>query len=244
MREGKKGIAVLLFAIVGFSQSGCLIGLVGLGMAPLVGGRSPDSERAAFYTPTVRLSESPKTIEANVKLEPFINRIPITDSKSKRGDHEIPGPGSMEGELTELVRQAILADFRTNLVFANVRIHEDHPELVIRGLIQQFAEYHTRPWYGKIPLVGNLVGAGEQVEGGVELLLTVSTPTGEPIGTYQGQSTFPDANTTDSDKEKKRRPQPPGERLNRAFSEAVHQIRQQMLADQKLVNGEWRKKDN
>jgi hypothetical protein len=241
MREGKKGIAVLLFAIVGFSQSGCLIAMALLEGTRSVGGRGPGSETHAPFTPTVKLPESPKTIEARVKLEAFATRIPVSNPDLKRGRDEVTH--SMEGEqLTKLVQQAILADFRTNSVFSNVRVDEEQPELLIRGVIHEFAEHHTQPWYGRIPLVGNLIGAGEQVEGGVKLDLILSTPRGELIGTYQGQSVYRQANDTDSDKEKERRLVPPGDRLNRAFSEAVRQIRSQMLADQKLVSGEWRKK--
>jgi hypothetical protein len=242
MRRGKKGIAVLLFAIVGFSQSGCLIAMALLGGGTrLVGGRGPGSETRAPFTPTVKLPESPKTIEAKARLEPFVSRIPVADRDLNRADDEVTD--SMAGEqLTKLVQQAILADFRSNLVFADVRVQEERPELLIRGVIHEFAERHTRPWYGKLPVVGNLIGAGEQVEGGVELDLILSKPTGELIGTYRGRSIFRQANDADSEKEKAGRLLAPGERLNRAFSEAVHQIRQQMLADQRLVDGDWRKK--
>jgi hypothetical protein len=242
MREGKKGIAVLLFVTVGFTQSGCLIAMALLGGTRSVGGRGPGSETHAPFTPTVKLPESPKTIEAKARLEPFVSRIPVSDRDLNRADDELMDSMADE-QLTKLVQQAILADFRTNLVFANVRVDEEQPELLIRGVIHEFAEHHTRPWYGKIPLVGNLIGAGEQVEGGVKLDLILTTPSGELIGAYQGQSIYRQANDADSDKEKERRLVPPGDRLNRAFSEAVRQIRSQMLADQKLVSGEWRKKD-
>jgi hypothetical protein len=242
VKRGRKGLAVLLFVTVAFSQSGCLIAMALLGGTQLVGGRVPGSETRASFTPTVKLPKSPKTIEAKAKLEPFVNRIPVADRDLNRADDEVTH--SMEGEqLTKLVQQAILADFRTNLVFADMQVHEEQPDLLIRGVIHEFAEHHTRPWYGRIPLVGNLIGAGEQVEGGVKLDLILSTPSGELIGTYQGQSVYRQANDTDSDKEKERRLVAPGDRLNRAFSEAVRQIRSQMLADQKLVSGEWRKKD-
>jgi hypothetical protein len=240
VKRGRKVLAVLLFVTVAFSQSSCLIAMALLGGTRSVGGRGPGSEIRAPFTPTVKLRESPKTIEAKARLEPFVSRIPVADRDLNRADDELTD--SMGDELTKLVQQAILADFRTNLVFANVRVDEEQPELLIRGVIHEFAEHHTRPWYGRIPLVGNLIGAGEQVEGGVKLDLILSTPSGELIGTYQGQSVYRQANDTDSDKEKERRLVPAGDRLNRAFSEAVRQIRSQMLADQKLVSGEWRKK--
>jgi hypothetical protein len=236
VRLGRTGLVVSLLVGLTFTLSGCMIGMVVRGLA---GGQNSGSEAATSYTPTVKLPESPKTIEAKVKLEPFANRIPIPGQDVKRGGYEVTSSGSMEGELTELVRQAILADFRINLVFSTVRIYEERPDLVIRGDIYQFAEYHSRPWYAKIPLVGRFASRGDQIEGGVKLTLVVSTPGGYPIGTYEGRAVFPGENETESDQGKKRRA--PGEHLNRAFSEAVRQIRQQILADQGLTDGRWRR---
>ena len=79
-------------------------------------GRGSGSETQVLYTPTLKLSESPKTIEAKARLEPFVSEIPPPDADSKRGDREVTSAGSMDGDLAEQIRHAILIDFRVNSV--------------------------------------------------------------------------------------------------------------------------------
>jgi hypothetical protein len=209
-----------------------------VGLVKPGGGRGQGSDASISYTPTVKLPESPRTIHAKVQLEPFISRLPPLGPAAQRGDQEVPSAGVIDRDLPDAICQAILTDFRVNLVFSSVRVHEEQPDLLIRGLIHQFAEHRSRPWYAKIPRLGDFLSQGDQVEGGAHLELLVSTPGGHRIGTYHGRSVFPDPNKTESDKEKRRRPR--GEQLNRAFSESVRQIREQMLADQDLIGGQWR----
>jgi hypothetical protein len=120
-------------------------------------------------------------------------------------------------------------------VFTSVRIHQEQPELLIEGVIYQFAESRSRPWYARLPLIGRLPPARERVEGGVRLQLTVSTPPGRVVGTYHGHSIFPDPA-----KPSEREERPPGTHLDRAFTKVVRQIRDQMLADPQLMGGGWR----
>jgi hypothetical protein len=208
--------------------------------APMLLGRSKgsDAESLAPYMPTIRLSESPKTIEARVQLEPTLSRIPPFDLESKRGDMEVTTSGLMDGELTDLIRQALLSEFRTNLLFSSVRLHDEHPDLLVQCVIYQFAEYRSRPWYAKLPMVGSLLNPNEQIEGGVNIELIVSAPTGYYVGAYEGRSLFPDLKWPTSEKDKIQRA--PGYQLNRAFTEAMRQIRDRMLADPELITGKWR----
>ena len=229
-------ILSLLLAGVALMNGGCLMGLALLGGDRGLGGAS--SGNNSLYTPTIRLPESPKTIEAKARVEPFINKMPAHDAGSKRSTQDVTSPESMEGELLELIRDAIGTDLRLNLVFSSVRIHLDQPELLIRGVIYEFGESRSRPWWARVPLLGLLPAARERVEGGVKLDLVVSTPTGHVVGTYQGRSVFPDP--TDAVPAPKENQRPRGTYLNRAFTEAMRQIREQMLADPLLISGQWR----
>jgi hypothetical protein len=229
-----KGWFTVLLASIVLTNAGCLLGIP-LGGGALMGlGRGAGFETQMLYTPTLKLPESPKTIEAKAQLEPLVSKIPAPEAGSKRGDREVTSAGSMDGDLAELIRHAILTDFRVNSVFRSVRIYEDQPDVLIRGVIHQFAEHRLQPWYAHIPLVRVFLGTREQVEGGVHLELMVSTSTGHLVGTYQGRSMFPDANPSGTEQE--RRPRPPGVQLNRAFTEVVRQIREQMLADRELMS--------
>jgi hypothetical protein len=235
MMHVKKGMVAFLIVSVALTHSGCML----VALPRLLADRTSRSETPTSYTPSIKLLESTKTIDGKVRLDPFVSRIPTLDEDKRDGQGVISlgSFGSVEGNLTELVHQAILMDFRVNLVFASIRAHEAQPDLVIRGFIYQFDEHHSRPWYARIPLVGNLLSSGDHVEGGVNLDLVVSTPHGRLIGIYQGRSTFPDTGRKEADQKKKRSSF--GEHLNRAFTEAVRQIREQMLADQELMSGQW-----
>ena len=211
-----------------------------MGLVRLVTGGHEGGADASItaYVPTIKLTESPQTIEARAQLGPFENHIPPADSETARGDQEVT-KSVMEGELIDLVRQAILTDFRSNAVYSSVRLHEEHPDLAIQGNIYQFSEYRSKPWYAKIPLIGRLFSNSERVEGGVSLDVMVSTPDGLLVGIYSGESRFP-VETSPSQSPPKNR-QAPGLQLNRAFTEAMRQIRAKMLADEQLGNGGWRR---
>jgi hypothetical protein len=111
-----KGWFTFLLASVVLTNAGCLLGIP-LGGGALMGlGRGTGSGTQMLYTPTLKLSESPKTIEAKARLEPFVSEIPPPDADSKRGDRELTSAGSMEGDLADQIRHAILIDFRVNAV--------------------------------------------------------------------------------------------------------------------------------
>lgn len=229
----------ILLMLTLLSQQGCVGAVIApaMGLVRLVTGGHEGREDATAYVPAIKLTESPKTIEAHAQMGPFENMIPAANAETARGDLEVT-KSVMEGELTELVQQAVLTDFRINSVYSRVRLHDEHPDLMIRGNIYQFSEYRSKPWYAKIPLIGRLFRDSERIEGGVLLDVLVSTPDGLLVGIYSGQSRFPvEASSSQSPPKTQRAP---GQQLNRAFSEAIRQIRAKMLADKELVNGTWR----
>jgi hypothetical protein len=180
----------LLLVILATTSSACMAGIGGMGLRTVMGGGTrPSAETLAPYSPTLTLPESARTIEARIPVDSFVSRLPADATDAKRRDDVT---ASVDGHLPELIRQAIARDLRGNLVFSDVRIHQEHPDLVLRGVIYQFAEYRSTPWYARLPLVEPLTGASERVEGGVRLELTLSTPDGRFVKVYQGQSVFPD----------------------------------------------------
>jgi hypothetical protein len=118
-----KGCSTLLLASLTLTNAGCILGIpVGI----LTGlGRGEGSEPQILFTPTLKLPESPKTIEAEVQFEPFVSKIPSPNADAKWGAQEVTSAGSMDGDLAELIRQALLTDFRVNLVVQSVRMYED-----------------------------------------------------------------------------------------------------------------------
>ncbi|TKB67086.1 MAG: hypothetical protein E8D47_04645 [Nitrospira sp.] len=226
---------ILLFLVLLLSQQGCVGAVIGPAMGLMRLAMGGDASGTA-YVPTITLAESPRTIEAHARLGSFETNIPQANPETARRDQEVT-QSMMEGDLADLVRQAVLADFRMNLVYSNIRLHEKHPDLVIQGHIYQFSEYRSKPWYAKTPLIGRLFSDTERIEGGVSLDLMVMTPDGVLIGMYTGQSRFPTEVSPTQSLPKNQRT--PGQSLNRAFTEAVRQIRAQMLADEQLSTRTW-----
>lgn len=230
---------VLLLIVISLVQTGCVGAAIGGSMAVIrlatggFGGK--DTGQGIAYRPALQLTESPHTIEARVRFEPLVNLIRV-DLDKVRDDQELT-QSALDGELTELVQQAILADFRTNFVYASIRLSEPNPELVIRGVLSQFSEYRSRSWYAKIPILGQLFS--DRVEGGAAIDLRVLTPEGELIGLYSGESRF--SSEESSWEALPRNQRVSGKPLNRAFTETMRQIRAKMLADDQLMTSSWRK---
>jgi hypothetical protein len=235
---GKHCLPIVLLLLTALSQQGCIGAGVGLMRLATGGHERKGDAPATSYTPTIKLTESVRTIEAHAQLGPFENSIPPANPEMQRGDQEVT-KSMMEGDLTDLVQQAVLADFRANSVYSSIRLHDEHHDLTLRGNIYQFSEYRSRLWYAKIPLLGRLFSDNERIEGGVSLDVMVSTPDGLLVGIYSGQSRFPVEASSSQFSPKNQRA--PGQQLNRAFTEAMRQIRAKMLADEQLGNGGWRR---
>jgi hypothetical protein len=140
-------------------------------------------------------------------------------------------PGTLEGELAADVTDAVLTDFNNNQVFESVKKRfEKEPDLVMKGTIHRFyGKFGTTPvfwltipidtiWLFGVPIMGD--------DGLVDLEVSIARPDGTVLGTYHGQSKFSKYYNMY---------QNAGlalpTRLNKAFSEAIAQIREQILRD-------------
>lgn len=201
-------------------------------------------QACSHYVPAVTLEESPETIPARVQLQPLVDastaesqHLPQAGSS---GDGAITDPAYLDEPLAELVTKAILKDFRTNGVFDAIGRNTSYPDLVLQGEIHRFQERVRSPRWLAIPVVNLLIMLfATPVEShavDVDLELVLAYPDGTPLGQYRGQSQFTqkisvyDPEVWNAE----------GHRLNLAFTEAVRQIREQMLADEKLMKAAWR----
>ena len=79
-----------------------------------------------------------------------------------------------------------------------------------------------------VAIIAQLLRMKTHVSSGeADLTIFVLKPTGEVLGTYSGKSTFKETFNPTNDV-------PPGARLNRALSEAVHQIQNEISHDVEL----------
>ena len=183
------------------------------------------------YKPSLSLGPSLATIDRRVQIETFRDESPPGDRGKKVAGTSATEPGTLAGELSNEVTNAVLTDFHNNAVFKDVRRRLDAPDLVMRGTIRRFYA-HAGPtplmwatipidiiWFFGLPVQGD--------KGEVDLYVSLHRPDQSLVAEYHGRSEFSKWYTIYSN---------PvlgiGTRLNKAFDDAVDQIRRQMIADQ------------
>lgn len=182
------------------------------------------------YKPALSLGPSPVKIPAKIRVETFVDRSPAEDKTKRAGGSSATEPDSMAGDLGTEVTNAVIADFLANGVFAEVGRHVERPDAVMTGEIKRFygraglnaAGWITLPispiWLLGIPM--------QSSEGEVDLFVTIRRLDGTPLGTYSGRSQFSDWYTMYNQSV-----WGVGTALNKAFTEAMQQIRNRILAD-------------
>jgi hypothetical protein len=111
----------LLLVILATTSSACMAGIGGMGLRTVMGGTRPSAETLAPYSPTLTLPESARTIEARIRVDSFVSRLPADATDAKRRDDVT---ASVDGHLPELIRQAIARDLRvisSSATFASIR---------------------------------------------------------------------------------------------------------------------------
>ncbi len=185
------------------------------------------------YTPKVDLSESSATIPIIVELHRFKEapeaKMPGQPYGLVASHATMAEPGELAGPITD----AVLEGLRKNHVFEHIDTFAEHPDVILTGRIRKFYEtYRPKVWtrlpYAKI--LAKLIAADTYtatVE--VDLDIVLLGANGVRIGTYRGHATKTDDFVPSKQNE-------PGARLNWALSEAVEQVRQSLLRDEKLVS--------
>jgi hypothetical protein len=187
------------------------------------------------YVPDITLTQAGPIIDAIAEFHDLHPTYALLSGKESFG---LDAPKTKRGEPSELTRQVeseLLKELDAAGVFSRVTRFDPHPDVILSGRITAMHE-HYRPqiWAqipGFIPYVGSIaqllrmkthVSSGE-----AHLTIFILKPTGEVLGTYTGHSTFKENFTPTNDV-------PPGARLNRALSEAVHQIQDEISRDVQL----------
>lgn len=188
---------------------------------------------AQHYRPKIDLSESPQTIPLIVELHPFKElpeaRMPGQPYGLIAPHAKAAEPGSLAGPITD----AILEDLRTNHVFEHIDTFAEHPDIILTGAIKKFYEtYQPKVWI-KLPgakILAKLIEADTYTATAeVDLEIVLLGANGVRIGRYRGHA----AKTDDFVPSKQNEP---GARLNWALSEAVQQVRQSLIRDERLVS--------
>jgi hypothetical protein len=185
---------------------------------------------AISYHPALSLGPSPVRIPAKIKVETFVDRSPSEDKTKRAGGSSATEPDSMTGELGTEVTNAVIADFLANGVFAEAGKNIEHPDAVMTGEIKRFygraglnsVGWITLPinpiWFLGVPM--------QSSEGEVDLKVSIRRLDGALLGKYSGRSQFSDWYTMYNNSI-----YGVGTALNRSFTHAMQQIRDQIIAD-------------
>jgi hypothetical protein len=187
------------------------------------------------YVPDITLTQTGPIIDA---IAEFHNLYPAYALLSGKETFGLDAPKAERIEPSELTRQVereLLKELDAAGVFSRVTRFDPDPDVILSGRITALHEHYRPQIWAKIPDVIPFFGIIAQQlrmkthvsSGEVHLTLFVLKPTGEVLGTYTGKATFKETFNPTNDV-------PPGARLNRVLSEAVHQIQDEISRDVQL----------
>lgn len=185
---------------------------------------------AISYHPALSLGPSPVKIPAKIQVETFVDRSPSEDKTKRIGGTSATEPDSLAGDLGTEVTNAVIADFLANGVFTEAGKNIMNPDAVMTGQITRFygrAGINSTGWITLLIYPIWLLGVPMQSsEGEVDLEVSIRRLDGTVLGTYSGRSQFAGWYTMYN--------QPVfgvGTALNKAFNQAMQQIRDRIIAD-------------
>lgn len=192
------------------------------------------------YKPTLHLEETRETLTVTVFQEPLRDLTP-PDDRIPTSTHRlvITTPDRVDGgELPALIARAIRSDFSATSVFSYFASTREQADLILTGTVYRFFGEIALPSWQLVPgmrtAVETLFSNGEQWQGEVNLELTLSTRDGRPVGVYHGQSRYQETASTSANAWSAPL-YPAHARLNRAFTDAMVQIRTQLFQDRELI---------
>lgn len=185
------------------------------------------------YVPDITLEPQGGFINATAELHDLYVPPELLSGQETFG---LEGRSAKHTEPEELVKQIhteLLKELQASGTFSRVTRYDPQPDLILSGRINALHEHYRPQLWSYVPgvqTVTTLFRLKSHVSSGeAGLTLYVLKPNGELVGTYTGKATFRESfNPTKG--------VPPGARLNRALSEAVQQIRDQIVRDAQVRN--------
>ncbi|HJT18835.1 MAG TPA: hypothetical protein VJ746_00100 [Nitrospira sp.] len=183
------------------------------------------------YVPDINLSEVRPIVDATAEFHSLYPAPALVSGQRHFG----LGTGRSEpvnvAKLMGQVEKEIFAELEKVGLFSRVTQYDPHPDFIVTGRIDEFYERYQPKIWTKIPGVGPIGNfldlKTHESTGKVDLTLMLLKPDGAVVGQYRGRSSFDEAFNPTSEV-------PPGTRLNRALSDAVRQIQEQIVHDPKV----------
>lgn len=185
------------------------------------------------YVPDIELAPQGRTVYATAELHDLYAKPALLSGKETFGLEGKRAKRVEPAVLLDQVETELLKELESSGTFSRVTRFDPQPDVILSGRINALYEHYRPQLWSYVPgveTVTTLFRLKSHVSSGeANLTLFVMKPSGELLGTYEGKSTFRESfNPTQG--------VPPGARLNRALSEAVQQIRDQIVQDAHLRN--------
>ena len=188
----------------------------------------------AEFVPDISLPEARPIIDATAEFHDLYPAPALISGKESFG---LTGPDAKQvppRELAHQVRDELMDALEQAGVFSKITTFDQNPDLILTGRINSLYEHYRPRMWTRLPLpYAGKIAAGildwktHATNGEADLTLFLLTRDGKLLGTYRGSSSF-DENFNPTGEVG------PGERLNRALTEAVRQIQEKMLRDVRL----------
>lgn len=183
------------------------------------------------YVPDITLNQARPIIDATAEFHDLYPAPALMSGKESFGLDAPNAKRVPPRELTDRVQTELFEALRDAGLFTHVARFDARPDLVLAGRINALHErYRPRVWT-KVPgidTVAEVLDLKTHVSSGeADLTIFALKPNGEAVGAYRGRSSFDETFNPTGEV-------PPGARLNRALSDAVQQIQEQLLRDAHL----------
>jgi hypothetical protein len=188
----------------------------------------------AEFVPDVTLPQVRPIIDATAEFHDMYPAPALISGKESFG---LTGPDAKQvppRQLALQVRDELLDAFDQAGVFSKITTFDRAPDLILAGRINALHEHYRPRLWTRVPLpYAGKVAADildwktHATTGEADVTLFLLTRDGKLIGTYRGKSSFEENFNPTGEVA-------PGARLNRALTEAVQQIQEQMLHDARL----------
>jgi len=179
---------------------------------------------AVRYQPSLVVGHVDEPIPVRVELRDLTDATPPEDARRTLGGTSATSHESLSGDLSIAVTDAILTNLRNDGFFTEVRRRAGAPDLVLSGTIRRF---YGKSYVHPIGWLSSLVGLPLFTSRGtVELELAFERADGQRVGAYHSEVSFAEWGTALDAPQRAI-----GARLDRAFGDAMRDLRAQMSRD-------------
>jgi hypothetical protein len=186
------------------------------------------------FVPEITLPQVRPIIDATAEFHDIYPAPALISGKENFG---LTGPDAKQippRMLASRIRDEMLDAFDEAGIFSKITVFNEEPDFILTGRINSLYEHYRPRMWTRLPLpyAGKIAAdlldlKTHATSGEADITLFLLTRNGKLIGTYRGSSSFDEHFNPTGEVA-------PGERLNRALTEAVQQIQEKMLRDARL----------